>query len=115
MSTAARSLIERRRSIRMPLHVQLVICGDGLQEQTSTLSINTHGVLVPLVAVVTIGQRVVIQNPENWAERDGRVTRIGRCYSGRTEVGIEFSNPAPDFWLINTNQKPLTLIDTPQS
>jgi hypothetical protein len=55
--------------------------------------------------VVTIGQRLVIQNPENWTERDGRVTRLGRCYAGRTEVGIEFSEPTPDFWLIRTDSK----------
>ncbi len=41
---------------------------------------------------------LMIQNPENWAERRGRVTRVGRCYAGRTEVGIEFTEPAPDFW-----------------
>ncbi len=105
MSTAARPFIERRRSTRVPIHVSLVVRGDGLQEQTSTFSINTHGVLVALVATVTVGQRLVIQNPNNWAERNGRVTRIGRSYAGRTEVGIEFAEPAPDFWLMRTDSK----------
>ena len=45
---------------------------------------------------------LIIQNPENWAERRGRVRRVGLCYAGRTEVGIEFTEPAPDFWLIPT-------------
>jgi len=99
MSTAAPAYVERRRSTRLPIRLGLMVCGDGLEEQTSTFSLNTRGVLVALAATVTVGQRVVIHNPENWAERDGGVTRVGRCYAGRTEVGIEFLEPAPDFWL----------------
>jgi len=105
MSTAARPFVERRRSTRFPFHVALIVCADRgrLKEETHTLSLNVHGTLAPLAATVTLGQTVIIQNPENWAERDGRVARIGRCYSGRTEVGIEFSKPSPDFWLMRTN------------
>lgn len=104
MATQPASVVymERRRSTRLPIRLALVICGDGPvpQEETCTLSLNAHGILVALATMVTIGQRLTIQNPENWAERDGRVIRLGRCYAGRTEVGIEFSEPAPDFWLI---------------
>jgi len=104
MSTqAARSAyVERRRSTRVPIRLALIICGDDgpSQEETCTLSLNAHGVLVALAARVTIGQRLMIHNPENWAERGGRVTHIGQSHGGRTEVGIEFTEPAPDFWLI---------------
>jgi len=105
--------VERRRSTRLPIRLALVVCGEGglLQEQTSTFSLNAHGILVALAAPVTIGQRLIIQNPENWAEREGRVTRLGRCYAGRTEVGIEFSEPAPDFWLIRDSSKTRVFID----
>jgi hypothetical protein len=44
------------------------------------------------------------QNPENWAERAGRVTRLGSCYTGRTEVGIEFVQPVLDFWSVGTRK-----------
>jgi hypothetical protein len=111
MSTqAARAeYVERRRSTRLSIRLALIVCGaEGrLQEHTFTFSLNAHGVLVALAASVKIGQRLILQNPENWAERDGRVAHVGRCYAGRTEVGIEFSEPAPDFWLIrasNTNR-----------
>ena len=105
MTTQAAALAacpERRRSARLPLRVALIVCGDDgrLQEQTCTYSLNVHGALVPLAAPVTVGQMVTLQNPENWAERSGRVARLGRFSSGRTEVGIEFTEPAPDFWLI---------------
>jgi hypothetical protein len=100
------AFVERRRSARLPVRLVLIVCGsdcgDGEKwhEQTCSLSLNAHGVLVPLAATMTAGQTLIIQNPENWAERGGRVTRVGRGYAGRSEIGIEFTEPAPDFWLI---------------
>jgi len=93
--------VKHRRSTRLYIRLALIVCGDagGFQEQTCTCSLNAHGVLVVLAAKVKIGQMLIIHNPENWAERRGRVTNLGRCYAGRTEVGIEFLQPAPDFWL----------------
>ena len=108
MSTQAHECLERRRSIRFPMRVMLTIWGDeGLQEQTCAFSLNAHGTLVTLAAKVSIGQRLVIQNPENQAKRGGRVSRLGWCQAGRTEVGIEFTEAAPDFWLIRDNSKNL--------
>jgi hypothetical protein len=108
MSTEAPAVfVERRRSTRVPIRLALIVCGDNgrLQEETCTLSLSAHGVLVALAAKVTIGQRLIIHNPENWAERRGRVTNFGRCYAGRTEVGIEFMGSTPDFWLIRASSK----------
>jgi hypothetical protein len=101
MSTEAvpAAYVERRRSTRVPIRVTLIVCGDdGLsREETCTLSLNAHGVLVTLAAKVTVGQRLIIHNPENCAERRGRVTSLGRCYAGRTEVGIQFTKSAKGF------------------
>jgi hypothetical protein len=71
--------VERRRSMRVPIRLALIVCGDNgrLQEETCTLSLNAHGVLVALAARVTIGQRPIIHNPENWEERRGPVTSLG--------------------------------------
>ena len=106
-ATAPSAYVERRRSTRLPIRVALIVCGGGtrFQEQTCTFPLNAHGVLVALAATVKIGQMLIIQNPENWAEREGRVTSLGRCYAGRIEVGIEFTEPAPDFWLIRASSK----------
>jgi PilZ domain-containing protein len=103
MSTQAASgaavQIERRRSTRLPSRMVVIVCGDAgrFQEHTCTSSLSAHGALIPLAASVTIGQRLVLQNPENWAERYCRVIRLGLCYEGRTEVGVEFAEPLPDF------------------
>jgi len=82
MSTqaACAAYVERRRSTRLSIRLALIVCGDAgrFQEQTCTYSLNAHGVLVALAATVKIGQMLIIQNPENWAERKGRVTSLGR-------------------------------------
>jgi hypothetical protein len=110
MSTqAARAAhVDRRRSTRVPIRVTLIVCGDdGLsREETCTLSLNAHEVLVTLAAKVTVGQRLIIHNPENYAERRGRVTSLGRCYAGRTEVGIEFTKSAQGFLRSSRQTRP---------
>jgi hypothetical protein len=76
MSTAAPACVERRRSTRLPIPLALTLWSDGLQEETARF------------------------------ERAGRVTRLGHSNAGRTEVGIEFLEPAPDFWLIRVANGP---------
>lgn len=96
--------LERRRSVRLPIRLKLVIsCDKGHRyEPTCTHSLNAYGALVALAAEVVIGQKILIQNPENSAQRDGYVRRVGRQRAGGAEVGIEFAEPAPDFWLIKS-------------
>jgi len=105
----ALDLAERRRSARLSVNVTLVICGSPedqrFQEETSTLSINDHGALVVLATEVTLGQRVLLMNPQTWNERAGRVTRLGAIDGGRTQVGIEFAEPAPGFWPLGAPPK----------
>ena len=106
-ASAAAVQIERRRSTRLPIRMVVIVCGDAVlfQEHTCTSSLNTHGALIALAANVTLGQRLVFQNPENWAERHCHVIRLGLSYEGRTEVGVEFAEPVPDFWHIPVSSK----------
>ena len=106
----ALDLAERRRSARLSTHVALIVCGQSaknqrFEEETSTLSINDHGALVVLATELTLGQRVVLMNPQTWNERAGRVTRLGALEGGRTQVGIEFAEPAPGFWPLGAPPK----------
>jgi hypothetical protein len=99
----ALDLAERRRSPRLSIHVTLVVCGQSpekqhFQEETSTLSINAHGALVALSTEVTLGQTLLLLNPQTWNKRAGRVTHLGAREEGRTQVGIEFPEAAPEFW-----------------
>jgi len=94
-------LRERRRSPRTSMCVDLIVCGAGgaWQERTCALSLNAQGVLVALGSNVQIGQTVLVRDPDSFVEREGRVVNLGRGYGRRREVAIEFTEPAPDFWL----------------
>ena len=97
---------ERRRSQRFHHIMPLVIRGDSAEgktfwENTLTLSISAHGALVVLAAEVTLGQSLLLMNPQNWDERRVRVARVSRVasFDGRVaQVGIEFEQPGFEFW-----------------
>ena len=67
-------------------------------EETFTISISVHGVLMLLAAKVEVGQRLMLVNPATHGEVEGRVARFGSPYGGLAQVGIEFAQPSPEFW-----------------
>jgi len=72
------------------------------QEETFTVSVSAHGALVLLASKVDVGQKVVVMNPNNWDEREGRVAYTGREYAGLAQVAVEFAKPAPEFWAVGS-------------
>ena len=98
--------IAERRSQRIPLDVPLVIkgraeTGQDFREETFTLSASAHGVLLALKASLSLGQKVRLLNQRNWDELEGKVAYVGLTHAGLTRVGIEFEQPAPDFWSLS--------------
>jgi hypothetical protein len=94
---------DRRRSKRSPTQVGLVVRGDSqekgtFQEETITLSVSAHGALMILAASVPVGQTLFLKNPRTQKELEGRVVRSGVPRRGLAEVGVEFLEPAPEFW-----------------
>jgi hypothetical protein len=93
---------ERRRSERLPFRETIHVCGrshgHSFKEETLTISISAHGALLPLLANVSLGQKVLLMNPHTWDEREARVVRVGNFEDGRMEVAIEFAIAAPEFW-----------------
>jgi hypothetical protein len=101
----AREHVERRRSPRLSRNMTLVVSGEStekqlFQEAASTLSINAHGALIALTTQVGLGQKLLLINPKTWNKREGRVIRLGALDGERTQVAIEFAQPAPEFWPI---------------
>jgi hypothetical protein len=97
----------QRRSRRVILDVPLAIRGEAedqrpFQEETFTITVSAHGALVVLEKKVRLGQKVVLMNPKNWDEREGTITFLGLCYAGLWKVGIQFTQPSPEFWLISS-------------
>jgi hypothetical protein len=96
-----------RRSKRVILDVPLVIRGEAedkrpFREETFTLTISAHGGLVVLENRVALGQTVVLMNPKTWDEREGTIAFLGPPYAGLATVGIQFAQPAPEFWAISS-------------
>jgi len=92
----------RRRSQRVILNVPITVSGDGtsgnFSEQTKTMVVNAHGALIMLAAKVTQGQTLDLKSPTNPESQSCKVVYIGPTVQGQTQVGVEFSKPAPHFW-----------------
>lgn len=98
---------ERRRSKRLLLDVPLVVRGEDtetetFEEETFSLSVSAHGALVVLAPKVALGQRVFLKNLKTHGETEGRIARFGPPHGGLAQVGIEFAQPAPEFWHIGS-------------
>lgn len=96
-----------RRSERVLLDVPVVVRGDSadhhaFREETFTVTVSAHGALIMLENKVSLGQKIVVMNPKNWDERECRVAYIGPDRAGLAQVAVEFPQPAPDFWSLET-------------
>jgi hypothetical protein len=97
----------QRRSERVLLDVPVVLLGESadhrpFRETTFTVTVNAHGALLMLETKVVLGQKVKLANPENWDERDAHVAYVGGDHAGLAQVGIEFDQPAPQFWPVSS-------------
>jgi hypothetical protein len=95
----------RRRSQRVLLRIPIQVIGQGpdkkpVSELTHTAVVNAHGALIYLSLKVTVGQVIILKNPETNEEQLCRVARANPAPDGRTEVGIAFVKPAPNFWRV---------------
>jgi hypothetical protein len=94
----------RRRSQRVILSVPVTISGETAQgpfsEQTQTLVINAHGALITLAAKISQGQLLKMHSVSHSEKQACRVVYVGPSVDGKTQLGVEFTQPAPDFWHI---------------
>jgi hypothetical protein len=94
-----------RRSKRVIVDVPLVIRGEAegkrpFREETFTLTVSAHGGLLVLENRVALGQKIVLMNPKTWDEREATIAFLGPPYAGLATVGVQFEQPAPEFWAI---------------
>ena len=94
----------RRRSQRVILSVPITVSGDAgnatFSEKTQTLVINAHGALITLAAKISQGQLVKIQSSTHPEKQACRVVYVGPPVEGKTQLGVEFTEPSPHFWHI---------------
>jgi hypothetical protein len=74
--------------------------GRKFEEETATLAINAHGALVLMQARVISGGKVQLQHNLTKEEQECHVAFLGPVRSGKSEVGLEFSDARPSFWRV---------------
>lgn len=97
-------MAEQRKTKRLFTRIPVRVQGrDELDkafvEETTTLEVNRDGARVPLRATPRFGARLEITNLSTQVTTASLVAhRCPQSYSGLAEWGLEFAEPAPDFW-----------------
>jgi hypothetical protein len=94
---------ERRRTVRVALSVPLSVhgkneSGEKFTGQTTSQSVNRHGVLFPLELPVLVGQTLKVVNDITAQSIESRVVSVRRGKDGKTYVGVEFVSAEVNFW-----------------
>ena len=80
----------------------MTVSGQGAKgqftEDTKTLVVNAHGALLTLVVKVSQGQQLGLKSISNPEPQTCKVVYIGPTVQNQTQVGVEFTKPAPHFW-----------------
>jgi len=103
MDRAISTGLEHRRSRRVHGDMPVVVQGKAGNETafadlTRTVVFSAHGCLITLSRPVRIAEKLVLRNPATGQEQDCRVVFVGDAQGGRTELGLRFKAPAPQFW-----------------
>jgi len=96
----------RRRSQRVVLSLRVHVRTEdaskdaSFEEETQTLVVNAHGALVAIAGKVVKGQKLRLTNVSTQEQELCRVVYLGGAADNKTQVGVEFLTPSPDFWHI---------------
>lgn len=103
-SDAADTRRDLRRSkrvyIAMAVRVAATRGKDSFQEDTATETVNAHGCMVRLAALVRRDERVTLTNLRSDESTECRVASVGQSAGGKRQVGLEFAKPSGHFWHI---------------
>ena len=95
----------RRRSQRLLISASVTVRGEGtghtpFEEHTQTITVNSHGALLLLNAPLEIGQKLTLRHAHTRQEAEAEVIYFGCRQAGKTQVGIQFQKPSPQFWRV---------------
>lgn len=72
----------------------------SFEEEAVTLAVNAHGALISMKHRLTSGSKVKMRHNMTEEEQECHVVHLGQAREGKTEVGLEFSEPRPTFWRV---------------
>ena len=89
----------------MLLNIPVLVQGEGdggqsVLEEAQTLVVNAHGALIALAMKVDFHQPLLLKNQKSQDQQPCKVVYVGTSVAGKSQVGVEFTQPAPDFWHI---------------
>ena len=95
--------IERRRTARVPLCVDLIVHGEtethaAFKAQARTLSVSGHGGLMELEPEVAIGQKLTLINSNAGLRAECIVVSSRVSRDGKRIVAFEFTSANVNFW-----------------
>jgi PilZ domain len=94
---------DRRRSERVVLRMRITVIAEDTDRkrqriEAMTQVVNAHGGLMRVRMELHVGQPMLLENPQNHAERACRVVRVDDTADGDFAVAFEFDTPNPKFW-----------------
>jgi hypothetical protein len=94
---------DRRCGPRLWAYAPVLVYGrtnrdEPFHEPTEALRVNASGGLITLTTAVRPGHLLLLINKVNHKEQKCHVVGQRGSYLHRSAVGIEFSEPVPDFW-----------------
>jgi hypothetical protein len=103
MATVHSRSIERRRTARVTLCVDLIVHGETeskgkFRAEARTLSVCEHGGLMVLEPEATIGQKLLLINMNNGQKAGCKVVSAKPAHDGRRNVAFEFTSAQITFW-----------------
>jgi hypothetical protein len=103
MGTVHSRSIERRRTARVTLCVDLIVHGetDGNEKfraEARTLRVCEHGGMMVLEPEVTIGQKLLLVNMNNGQKAGCKVVSAKHAHDGKRNVAFEFTSAQVSFW-----------------
>ena len=95
--------IERRRTARVAMFVDLIVQGhsddnEKFKVRTRTQSVSGHGGSMILEFPITMGQTLLLTNEFTGERTECRVVGIRTNRDGHTHVAFEFMVPTINFW-----------------
>lgn len=107
MASAARSMLERRRSSRVPIRIPVKVFspeadGDLHGAPAEAISVSRYGALLRVPFLPELGSRIEILHEASRELRQFRVisARVPE-QDGLFELGVEIYHPAQNFWGIH--------------
>jgi len=91
---------ERRRAQRVLVRIRVMVQVEGKPDsfEGSTHTVSASGAMLILPQGLSEGTKVTIENPKTQAKVEARVVRPPQMTHEGSQVPIEFSSPAPNFW-----------------